>query len=190
MTDGPPRPSPDRAPDEDPEEDSFIFQYAVPFVGAVLLALGIAGGVVGGWALLQPAIGGCGNPVIGVDSPEMTQAMIADSGDGTAVVETIAFEDLSPAEQRAFEEGIEDVEGDGTVRGEFPNRDAFERGVVVSHEGTERYATLVTMDRCTSIDPLVFPLGVTSMLLGFGVFGFMWFRNTELSESLRERRGL
>lgn len=185
-SDGPPRPEsepePEPAADGGRSDDSFVFTYAVPFLGAVLLALGIGGSVLGAWTVVQPALGGCGSPAMGVDSPETTERMLAD-GEGEPQLERLDYEDLSPAERRAFDEAVASVQGDAPVEGEFENREALERGVIVTHNGTDRYATLVASNRCLSVDPLVFPLAITGLLLGLGVFGFMWYRNTDLARA-------
>lgn len=167
----------------EPPEDSALFTFVLPLLGAVLLALGIAGVIVGGWSFLQPALG-CGNPTIGVDSPEETGAMLEDR----ANIERIDYEDLSEAERRAVDEAIESVHGDATVQGELENHEALERGVVVTRNGTDRYVTIVAANECTEIDPLVFPLGLTSLFLGFVVYGLIWYRNTEWPDRRRARR--
>lgn len=168
----------------DPPDDSALFTFVLPLLGAVLLALGIAGGVVGGWSLAQPVLG-CGNPSIGVDSPEETDAMLDDDGPD---LERIDYEDLSEAEQRAFDRAVEGVHGEATVTGEFENREALERGVVVTRNGTDRYVTIVATNECTEIDPLVFPLGLTFIFLGVVVYGLIWYRNTDLSARRSARR--
>ncbi|WP_276255639.1 hypothetical protein [Halomontanus rarus] len=176
-----PRPEPEPAADGGRSDDSFVFTYAVPFLGAVLLALGIGGSVLGAWTVVQPALGGCGSPAMGVDSPETTADML--DGEPEAQLERLDYADLSPAEQRAFDEAVASVQGDAPVEGAFENREALERGVIVTHEGTDRYATLVASNRCLSVDPLVFPLAITGLLLGLGVFAFMWYRNTDLARA-------
>ncbi|MFB6140573.1 MAG: hypothetical protein ABEJ26_09090 [Halosimplex sp.] len=145
--------------------DSAFLTYAIPFAGSLLIAAGIAAGVVGGYAPVQQELGLCGSPTISVSTPAETDELTNGSGDAPSF-ERLDFGELTPAEQRAFEEAIDEPFGQARVRGEFAHRRAFDRGVVVRYEGTERYATLVSQNRCTSVDPLLFPLGVASILLG------------------------
>lgn len=147
-----------------PFADSPLLVYVIPFAGALLVAGGIAAGVVGAYAPVQDELGLCGSPTIHVSSPGETAELVG-AGNETAVGR-LAFEDLTAAEQRAFEAALSDPFGEGDVRGSFANRDAFERGVVVRYRGTDRYAALTSADECTSVDPLLFPLGVAAILLG------------------------
>ncbi|GAB3026323.1 hypothetical protein [Natronobiforma cellulositropha] len=169
---------------EEPPIGSRLFTYVVPFVAALFLALGIAGAVTGSWALVQPAIDGCDRPAIGVDTVEETDERLATS---TPALETLTLDDLTDAEQRAFEEALEDVHREGTVDGETANLAAFERGVLVSDGEDERYVTLVSASRCLSVDPLVLPLGVVSLLVGLGGFVVVAFLNYPESFSPRLR---
>lgn len=166
---------PFRRPGDVEDEESRVITYVVPFVAAVLVAVGIVGVVLGGWSLVQPAVGGCGNPVITVSTQEATEERLADP-EWAATVERLRFEDLTPAEQRAFTEAVESPQREGTVVGEFDNREAFRQGVVVSHRGTDRYATVVTMNECLTVDPLVLPLGALSLFVGLGAFAYLWHR--------------
>ncbi|WP_336000364.1 hypothetical protein [Halorientalis halophila] len=141
--------------------------YGVPFVGSVLLAVGIAGGVMGGYALFQEQTDRCGQPELSVASAEETERVREGfTPAGGPNVPRLRFADLSPAERRAVEAGIEDPDTEGTVEGSFPNRDAFRRGVLVVAENETRYVTLATDDRCPQVSPLLLPLGLAAGLLG------------------------
>ncbi|UTF52388.1 hypothetical protein [Natronosalvus rutilus] len=174
------------------DDESRLFSYALPFLAALFLALGIAGTVLGGWSIVQPAIGGCADPVIGVSTPEETEQRLSDVG---PVVETLEFESLSEAERRAVLEAIEDPHQEGTVEGSFDHRKAFNRGVVISggEVGEARYATLRSESRCLGVDPVALPLGLISLLVGVGAFtlvgveNYPWeFRWSPARERLRE----
>lgn len=173
---------PFRRPGEVEDRESRVLTYGVPFVAALLVAVGVAGVVLGGWALVQPAVGGCDNPVISVSTEEQTDQRLQDDA-WAASVERLEFDELTPAEQRAFLEALENPQREGRVEGDFDNRAAFEQGVIVTHEGTDRYATVVSTNECLSVDPLLFPLGAVTLLVGFVAFAFLWYRfGTRLPE--------
>ncbi|MEY7848144.1 hypothetical protein AB7C87_02955 [Natrarchaeobius sp. A-rgal3] len=157
---------------DDDRPESRLFTYTVPFAAALFLSLGIAGAVLGGWAIVQPAIGACSDPAIGVSTPAETAERAE-----VAALERIAFEDLGPAEQRAVDEAIDDPQREATVDGEFEHREAFEQGVVVTRDGVERYATVTAANDCLEVDPLALPLGVVSILVGLGAFALVAVRN-------------
>lgn len=162
-------------PGEVDDEESRVITYGVPFVAALLVAVGIAGVVLGGWALVQPAVGGCETAVISVSTEEQTDQRLAND-EWASSVDRLEFEELTPAEQRAFTEALERPHREGTVEGDFEHRAAFRRGVVVTREGTERYATLASTNECLTVDPLVLPLGAVTLLVGFVAFAYLWFR--------------
>jgi hypothetical protein len=146
-----------------------LLTYGAPFLGAVLLSLGIAGGVIGGYSVIQQDLGLCGDPLIHVDTPEDTEALLQGSGDSPGpALERLAVSDLSDAEQAAFEEALESPRREGAVDGAFTHREAVVAGVVVTYEGEEYYATLASDNECLSADPLLFPLGIVGILLGIG----------------------
>ncbi|MFC7230758.1 hypothetical protein ACFQMM_03865 [Saliphagus sp. GCM10025308] len=174
------------------DDESRLFSYALPFLAALFLALGIAGTVLGGWSIVQPAIGGCADPVIGVSTPEETDQRLSDAG---PVVETLEFESLTEAERSAVREAVDDPHQEGTVEGSFDHREAFDRGVVISGGdlGEARYATLRSESRCLGVDPVALPLGLISLLVGVGAFtlvgveNYPWeFRWSPARERLRE----
>ncbi|MFB6164775.1 MAG: hypothetical protein ABEJ31_06405 [Haloarculaceae archaeon] len=144
-----------------------LLTYGVPFVGAVLLAIGLASGVVGGYTLFQSSAGLCGTPKIQVDSPSDTQRLLAGHGAGPGpTLSSIAYENLSDGEQRAFREALDAVNREGGIDGTFPHRAAFQRGVLVTYRGEQYYTTVVTSDNCVKPAPLLLPLGITSIVLG------------------------
>ncbi|GCF12243.1 hypothetical protein Harman_01780 [Haloarcula mannanilytica] len=145
--------------------DSFIFQYLAPFIGVLLIAVGIAGAVPGGYAIIEPDLENCGNPTIGVESPDETAERF--SSDEGPRLPQLTFEDLSAAEQDAFQAAIDDPVGEEQVVGDVPNADAFRRGAIVTYEGEEYYVTIVAENTCFAAAPLQFPLGVFAIALGF-----------------------
>jgi len=146
-----------------------LLTYGAPFVGAILLSLGIAGGVLGGYSAIQSDLGLCGDPIIGVDTAEDTERLQQGYGEGGGpTLPHIAYENLSEAEQAAFEEALAASNREGTVAGEFTHRDLIEGGVLVTYEGEEYYTTLASENRCLSADPLLLPLGIVGILLGIG----------------------
>ena len=173
-SDGDPAPrtavDPDRettAPDREPTEPrgSSALTYGPPFLGTLLVALGLAGAVVGGYAFIQAELGLCGDPTVVVYSPEATDQLTAERPAGPNL-ERFAFPDLAPAEQRAVESAVRDPADVGEVEGRFVHRAAFERGVLVDYRGATRYATVTSTNACLAVNPLLFPLGVVSILLG------------------------
>ncbi|WP_424004550.1 hypothetical protein ACOZ4I_07465 [Haloarcula salina] len=145
---------------------STVFQYVAPFVGVLLIAVGIAGAVPGGYAILEPDLENCGNPTIGVESPEMTAERFGGETPRPRLAR-LAFDDLSEAEQTAFREALDDAVGEAQVVGSVPNADAFQRGAIVSYEGEDHYVTIVAENTCFAAAPLQFPLGVFAIALGF-----------------------
>jgi hypothetical protein len=152
----------------DDEPTSPLFTYVVPFLGVLLVAVGIGGAVPGGYALVQDELRECDAPTILVESPERTAALTGDDG---PQLPRVQFDDLAPAEQAAFTAALESPRGEAHVQGAFPNRPAFERGVVVTDRGREYYATVVAENTCFRAPPLAFPLGLFA--IGLGVVGLL-----------------
>ena len=152
--------------DDEPEiafADSRFLTYAIPFAGALLIAAGIGAGVVGAYAPLQQEFGLCDEPTIAVYTPERTAELTAEGPS----LDRLTMADLTEAERRAVEEALEEPSREGGVDGEFENRAAFERGVLIrDDDGNERYATLTSNNNCVAVDPILFPLGVAAVLLG------------------------
>ncbi|GAA0251652.1 hypothetical protein ACFFQF_02645 [Haladaptatus pallidirubidus] len=150
---------------DDRTDGSVILTYGAPFLGTLLVAVGIAGGTLGGYAVAQSELGLCGNPTIVVYSPAETGQYTGASPEQPAL-DRFAVAELTPAERRAFEEAVQSPRGVADVRGRFAHRDVFRRGVLVTSDGIVRYATISSANSCLSVDPLLFPLGVVSILLG------------------------
>ena len=144
--------------------DSALFTYGAPFAGVLLVAVGIGAAVPGAYDLVQEDFTRCGAPTIAVESPERTREHF---GDRPRVNLTrLDFEELSPAERRAFRRGLEDPQGEGRVAGAFPHRAAFLNGSLVAYEGERYYVTLVAENPCFVAPSLQFPLGVFAIALG------------------------
>jgi hypothetical protein len=139
--------------------------YGPPFLGTLLVALGLAGGVVGGYAVVQAELGLCGDPTIVVSSPEATAQLTAERPPGPAL-QQFAIAELSPAERRAVSTAVAEPTGEAVVRGRFVHRRAFERGALVDYRGATRYVAVASTTTCLAVNPLLFPLGVVSILLG------------------------
>jgi len=145
----------------------WLLTYGVPFVGSVLLAIGIAGAIMGGFALLQPAVGGCGEPQITVASAQETERLREGyTPAGGPELDRLRIAELSPAERRAVRAGIEDPGEAVPIEGAAPHRGAFRRGVLVVADDRDHYVTLSTADNCTQVSPLLLPLGLAAGLLG------------------------
>jgi hypothetical protein len=154
---------PEPIDDESPLSETLL-TYGAPFFGTLLVAVGIAGGTLGGYAVVQSQLNLCGSPTIVVYSPGATEQLTAATR--TDPLREFGIEELSPAERRAFEDALENPRDTGEVNGRFIHRGAFRQGVLVTSGGTTRYATISSANPCLSVDPLLFPLGVVSILLG------------------------
>jgi hypothetical protein len=150
------------------DEDSVLFTYVAPFLGVLLVAVGIGGAVPGGYAMVQDQIGGCGEPTIAVEGPEETRDRFADRQPQVA---RFQFEELSMAEQTAFREGLADARGEAHVEGSFPNGPAFRNGSLVTYEGERHYVTVVSENPCFQAASLQFPLGLFA--IGLGLIGIL-----------------
>lgn len=146
--------------------DSVVFQYIAPFIGVLLIAVGIAGAVPGGYAIIEPDLENCGNPTIGVESPEETAERFGGDEPGPQLPQ-LSFAELSDAEQTALRAAIDDPVGESQVVGDVPHYDAFQRGAIVSYEGEKYYVTVVAENTCFQAAPLQFPLGVFAIVFGF-----------------------
>jgi len=144
--------------------DSPLFTYVVPFVGVVLVAVGIAAAVPGAYDLIQEEITTCGAPSIAVESATATEQRF---GEGPRI-ELAAFDigELAPAEQAAVREALVDPVGEAQVQGPFPNEAAFRDGALVTVDGQRHYATVVAENPCFEAAPLQLPLGVFAIALG------------------------
>ena len=146
-----------------PDETSVLFTYVIPFVGVLLVAVGIGAAVPGGYALVQGYLTACDDPTVAVEDPAETQRRL--SGEAPSL-SRLEFEELSAAEREAFLEARTDAVGEAHVSGPFPNREAFRNGTIVVYEGERYYATVVAENPCFVAAPLQFPLGVFAIALG------------------------
>ena len=149
-------------------EESVLFTYFVPFVGVLLVAVGIGGAVPGGYAIIQEDITTCDQPTIDVEGPEETADRFSDR---TPRIARFDYSELSEAEQSAFVEALDDPVGEAKVNGSFPNGDAFRNGSLVTYEGESHYVTVVSENPCYTTPALQFPLGVFAII--FGVVGII-----------------
>ena len=149
-------------------EESLLFTYIAPFVGVLLVAVGIGGAVPGGYALIQEDIASCGDPTIDVEGPEESAERFEYSQPD---VPRLDYESLSAAEQEAFVEARDDPIGEAKVQGEFPNGDAIRNGSLITYEGEQYYTTVVSENPCFIAPELQFPLGVFAII--FGVVGIL-----------------
>lgn len=153
----------------DDSPDSLLFTYVVPFVGVLLVAVGIAAAVPGAYDIIQEDITSCGTPTIAVETAEETERHF---GDPPRVALTrLDFGELSLAEQAAVREALDDPVGEAHVRGEFPHHAAFANGAFVTYEGDRHYVTVVAENPCFQAAPLQFPLGVFAV--GLGIVGIL-----------------
>ncbi|WP_254271061.1 hypothetical protein [Haloarcula marina] len=144
-------------------EESILFTYVAPFLGVLLVAMGIGGAVPGGYALIQQEISNCGDPTIAVEGPAETERRF---GEVTPQIRRFQFDALSEAEQTAFTEALDDPIGEAHVDGDFPNGDAFRNGSIVVYEDQRHYVTVVSENPCFDAAALQFPLGVFAIALG------------------------
>ena len=149
-------------------DESPLFIYVAPFVGVLLVAVGIGGAVPGGYAIIQEDITTCDQPTIDVEGPEETAQRFDSS---TPQIARLDYAELSDAEQTAFEDALTDPVGEARVDGSFPNGDAFRNGSLVSYEDEEHYVTVVSENPCYVTPALQFPLGVFAII--FGVVGIL-----------------
>lgn len=147
---------------------SLLFTYLAPFLGVLLVAVGIGAAVPGGYAIIQEEISTCGQPTIIVETPEVTERRFVG---GSPSIDRLSFEDLSESEREAFTEALSDPVGEAHVSGSFPNRRAFLNGTFVAYEGERYFATIVSENPCFEAAPLQFPLGVFA--IAFGTVGIL-----------------
>lgn len=144
-------------------DESLAVVYGAPLVGVLLLTVGIAGGVMGGYSVVQQELDLCGHPTIHVASAEAS-APYADPG--PPYVERLPVADLTDDERTAFQRARDAPSREAEIRGELRHLDAFQRGVLVVDDGDERYVTLASRNTCVDASPLLLPLGVMFILVG------------------------
>lgn len=135
----------------------------IRFVGVLLFAIGIGAGVVGGYATFQQSAGLCGQPMLEVNAPG------GPTGTPSGAYPTLSPSDLSPAERTAFVEAIESPADEAKIEGEIETP-ALRNGAVVTYRGERYFAAVGSLNRCVSVDPLVFALGASLVALGGVVF--------------------
>lgn len=148
---------------DDGEDTSLLFTYVTPFVGVLLIAIGIGGAVPGGYALIQDELRDCDSPTILVESSERAAEL---TDEGSPRLAQLDFAELSDAEQTAFTEALDAPRHEAHIHGSFPNRPAFANGTIVSYQGERYYSTIVAENTCFRAPPLGFPLGVFAIGLG------------------------
>ncbi|WP_049924771.1 hypothetical protein [Halopiger djelfimassiliensis] len=142
----------------DPGE-SLVLTYVAPFLGVVLIAVGLPLAIVGGYVVLQDTFGLCSDPALEVRPLEGDEPP-------AATVTELEYEELSTAERRALEEAIDSPLGEATIEGELANRDALRSGVVVAVDGTRYYVRIASLNSCLDVEPLLFPIGAVAILVG------------------------
>jgi hypothetical protein len=187
MTDrrGPPLEPDAEGPTDDNVGRSALFTYAAPFIGVLLVAVGIGAAVPGVYDLIQEDITTCDAPTIAVESPTETGERF--EGEGAPNITRLDYADLSPAEQAAFERALAEPVGEAYLQGPSPHRPQFGNGTIVTYEGNPYYVTIVAENPCFEAAPLQFPLGVFAIALG--VLGILtppaYRRLVTLEESMR-----
>lgn len=144
--------------------DSALFIYGAPFVGVLLVAVGIGAAVPGAYDYIQEDLTDCDAPTIAVESPEETREHFGD--DPQLNLTQLEFEELSPAEREAFREALNDPQGEAHVTGDAPHVPAFRNGTFVTEGGERHYVTVVAENPCFVGAPLQFSLGVFAIALG------------------------
>ena len=139
--------------------ESLLLTYAAPFLGVVLIAVGLPLAITGGYVVIQDALVLCGNPTIGVDP-------VAEGDEVPQTVEELPASALSSAERAAIEEAVDSPLREAKVNGELENREALLEGVVVEYDGERYYVQITSRNSCLDVAPLLFPIGVIAILLG------------------------
>ncbi|WP_323173705.1 hypothetical protein [Natrialba sp. PRR66] len=139
--------------------ESLLLTYAAPFLGVLLIAIGLPLSIVGGYVVIQDGVGLCGDPTI--------TATHVDEYDGVPdTIETLPAAELTTAEQEALEEAIESPLQEAKIEGDIQNREAFLEGVLVEYEGEEYYVQITSQNSCLEVQPLLFPIGGIAILVG------------------------
>ncbi|WP_254764070.1 hypothetical protein [Natrinema marinum] len=141
------------------DSESFLLTYIAPFLGVLLIAVGLPLTIVGGYVVIQNSAGLCG-------SPSITATPVDEYGDFPATVEELPAEQLTAAERRALEEALESPLREGTIAGDMANREALFDGVVISYEGQRYYVRITSRNSCLTAEPLLFPIGGIAILVG------------------------
>lgn len=156
-------PPPTGPPDvSDDSVGATLFTYGAPFLGVLLVAVGVGAAVPGAYGLIQEDIADCGDPIISVEpADEQFQ------GEPPSTLRRFTVDELAPGEQRAFQRALDAPRHEAHVRGRFPHRASFVNGTLVeTADGRTYYATMVAEHPCFRTAPLQFPLGVFAVALG------------------------
>lgn len=137
-------------------------------VGAILIATGIGGAVVGGYAAVQEDAGWCNKPTIYVLDAQEADDILESNGSRGPTLSRIGYESLTAAEQRAIESALAGPDNVGEVKGAFPHAETFERGVIVRRGTEDYYAAVASYDECVAVPALTLPVGLTVVGLGIG----------------------
>ncbi|WP_121744756.1 hypothetical protein [Natronorubrum halophilum] len=141
------------------ETESILLTYAAPFLGVVLIAVGIPLAIVGGYVVVQDGVGLCGEPTISATPAD-------EYGGATATIEELPAQELSTAERQALEEAIDSPLREGTIDGEGSNEEALLEGVIVEYEGERYYVQITSQNTCLEVEPLLFPIGGVAIFIG------------------------
>ena len=141
--------------------ESLMLTYAAPFLGVLLISVGLPLSIVGGYVVVQDGLGLCGEPTI-------TATPADEYDESLATIDEIPAEQLSAAERKALEEAIDSPLQEGVVSGELENRAALLEGAVVEYEGTRYYVQIASQNSCLEVQPLLFPIGAVAILMGIG----------------------
>ncbi|WP_306058219.1 hypothetical protein [Natronococcus wangiae] len=139
--------------------ESFALTYVAPFLGVLLIAVGIPLAILGGYVVVQDTLNLCGDPSIDVRA-------LGDEERPSAAVGELEYGELSQAEQRALEQAIGSPLEEATVEGEMENRDVLLEGAVVEVDGERYYVRIASLNSCLRAEPLLFPIGMVGILLG------------------------
>lgn len=139
--------------------ESFLLTYVVPFVGVLLIALGIPAAILGGYVVAQDALGLCGDPDIEV------RPLGADERPPEAV-EEVPFGSLSDAEREAVGEAIDSPLEEAVVEGGAENEALLREGAIVAVDGERYYVRIASLNSCLEAEPLLFPIGGVAILVG------------------------
>ncbi len=162
-----------------PDEESTLITYAVPFLGVCFIAIGIASTVIGGYVVIQDAVGLCGQPTI----------VVEETDDPRQGAPQLSYNSLSPAEQAAVDDARESPLREAQIEGDFANEAALLEGAVVAINDQQYLVTIASLDSCHEANPLLAPIGVVAMLIGVaGVLTPPIYRKMEDIEEWMQRR--
>lgn len=140
-------------------EESLFLTYVAPFLGVLLIAVGIPLAILGGYVVMQDTLGLCGDPDIEIRA-------LGDDERPSTTVGDLEYDELSQAEQRALEEAIDSPLEEARVEGEMANEDVLLEGAVVEVDDDRYYVRIASLNSCLETEPLLFPIGVIGILLG------------------------